>query len=86
MPAYAEEPCDPSQEFDRLFDDQLPEPEPEDDEDAGFEWKITRFETTPRMSTYLVAYATGEFQHLESAFCSPLSGRTVPIRIYSKYY
>ncbi|KAJ6582902.1 leucyl aminopeptidase [Mycena vulgaris] len=81
MPAYSEEPCDPSQEFDHLF--QFPDPEEEDDDDAGFAWKVTRFETTPSMSTYLVAYANGEFQHLESAFCSPISGRTVPIRIYT---
>ncbi|KAJ7468068.1 leucyl aminopeptidase [Mycena latifolia] len=81
MPAYAEEPCDPSEEFDQhLF--RLPAPE-DKDEDAGFEWKITRFETTPRMSTYLVAYANGAFQHLESTFSSPLSGRAVPIRIYA---
>ncbi|KAJ7108703.1 peptidase family M1-domain-containing protein [Mycena epipterygia] len=78
MPACSEEPCDPGEEFDHLF--QFPDPE---DEDAGFAWKITRFETTPLMSTYLVAYANGEFQHLESTFCSPISGRTVPLRIYT---
>lgn len=82
MPQYSEEPCDPSEEFDHLF--QFLEDENEDD-DVGFAWKITRFETTPLMSTYLVAYANGGFQHLESAFCSPLSGRTVPLRIYSKH-
>ncbi|KAJ7031993.1 leucyl aminopeptidase [Mycena alexandri] len=81
MPAYSEEPCDPSQEFDHLF--QFPEDEGEDDDNAGFAWKITRFEPTPVMSTYLVAFANGEFRHLESSFCSPLSGRTVPLRIYT---
>ncbi|KAJ7741960.1 leucyl aminopeptidase [Mycena maculata] len=80
MPAYSEEPCYPSQEFDHLF--QFPEAEDEDD-DAGSEWKITRFERSPIMSTYLVAYSNGDFQHLETAFCSPLSGRTVPLRIYT---
>ncbi|KAF7360192.1 Aminopeptidase 1 [Mycena venus] len=84
MPSYSEEPCDPSEEFDHVFHDQFPEDEGENnDEDVGFEWKITRFETTPVMSTYLVAYANGEFQHLESTFSSPLSGRTVPLRIYT---
>ncbi|KAJ7185799.1 leucyl aminopeptidase [Mycena filopes] len=82
MPAYSEEPCDPSQEFDRLFQFQFPE-DAEDDDDAEFAWKITRFEPTPAMSTYLVAFANGDFQYLESAFCSPLSGRTVPLRIYT---
>ncbi|KAJ7665988.1 leucyl aminopeptidase [Mycena polygramma] len=81
MPQYSEEPCDPSEMFNNMF--QLPEEEEiDDDDDAGFAWKVTRFETTPIMSTYLVAYANGHFQHLESAFCSPLSARTVPLRIY----
>ncbi|KAJ6627972.1 peptidase family M1-domain-containing protein [Mycena sp. CBHHK59/15] len=82
MPAYAEEPCDPGEELDRLF--AFPEDATgDDDDDAGFAWKITRFETTPVMSTYLVAYANGGFAHLESSFCSPISGRTVPLRIYA---
>ncbi|KAJ7359624.1 leucyl aminopeptidase [Mycena albidolilacea] len=76
MPCLSEEPCDPGEEFDHLF--QFPE-----DEDVDFAWKITRFEPTPVMSTYLVAYANGEFRHLESAFYSPLSGRTMPLRIYT---
>jgi aminopeptidase 2 len=84
MPIYSSEPCDPGEEFDHLF--RFPEDEGEDeDDDVGFAWKITRFETTPLMSTYLVAYANGEFQHLESTYRSPLSGRTVPLRIYSKH-
>ena len=29
-------------------------------------WKITKFETTPLMSTYLVAFACGQFASLES--------------------
>ncbi|KAJ7247921.1 hypothetical protein B0H12DRAFT_1203161 [Mycena haematopus] len=84
MPSYSEEPCDPSEELAHLF--RLPEDQDvddDDDDDVGFAWKITKFQTTPSMSTYLVAYANGEFQHLESNFCSPLSGRTVPLRIYT---
>ncbi|OAX41307.1 hypothetical protein K503DRAFT_848469 [Rhizopogon vinicolor AM-OR11-026] len=46
-------------------------------------WKISKFETTPPMSTYLVAYANGRFAHLESSYKSPLSGKTRPLRIYS---
>ena len=34
------------------------------------------------MSTYLVAYANGVFEHLESSYTSPLSGKTRPLRIY----
>lgn len=47
------------------------------------QWKISKFETTPPMSTYLVAYANGRFAYLESSYKSPLSGKTRPLRIYS---
>ncbi|KAG9318425.1 peptidase family M1-domain-containing protein [Chiua virens] len=46
------------------------------------EWKITKFDTTPLMSTYLVAYANGKFNHLESSYKSPLTGKVRPLRIY----
>jgi len=62
-------------------------------------WHATSFETTPpvsierdkaldqlmieQMSTYLLAFANGEFVHLESSYKSPLSGRVRPLRIYS---
>ncbi|KAF9077343.1 peptidase M1, membrane alanine aminopeptidase [Rhodocollybia butyracea] len=47
------------------------------------EWKITRFEASPLMSTYLVAYANGQFEYIESSFTSPISGKTRPIRVYA---
>ena len=34
------------------------------------------------MSTYLLAFANGEFVHLESSYKSPISGRVRPLRIY----
>ncbi|KAJ7273515.1 ERAP1-like C-terminal domain-containing protein [Mycena haematopus] len=50
---------------------------------SGHEWKITRFETTPPMSSYIVAFANGPFVHLEQKVVMPLSGKSVPLRIYS---
>ncbi|KZV81200.1 hypothetical protein EXIGLDRAFT_779983 [Exidia glandulosa HHB12029] len=50
--------------------------------DAG-SYKVTKFATTPPMSTYLAAYANGDYKHLESSYTSPLSGKTRPLRIYS---
>lgn len=47
-------------------------------------WKITRFQTTPLMSSYLVAFANGPFEFLETSVVMPLSGKTVPLRIYSE--
>jgi aminopeptidase 2 len=53
------------------------------DKAAEDKWKITKFETTPPVSTYLVAYANGPFEYLESSYTSPLSGKTRPLRIYA---
>ncbi|KAG9104921.1 Aminopeptidase 2 mitochondrial [Ceratobasidium sp. 370] len=46
-------------------------------------WKVTTFEKSPPMSSYLVAFANGHFEHLESSYTSPLSGKTRPLRIYA---
>lgn len=49
----------------------------------GDKWKITKFENTPPMSSYIVAFANGPFVHLESSYTSPLSGKVRPLRIYT---
>nr|VWO96865.1 Probable aminopeptidase N PepN (Lysyl aminopeptidase) (LYS-AP) (Alanine aminopeptidase) [Ganoderma boninense] len=50
--------------------------------DAG-QWKVTKFETTPPVSTYLIAYANGPFVYLEDSYKSPLSGKVRSLRIYT---
>ncbi|KAF7322818.1 Aminopeptidase [Mycena chlorophos] len=50
---------------------------------SGHEWKITKFENTPKMSTYIVAWANGPFVHLEKSVSLPLSKKTIPLRIYT---
>ncbi|KAJ6489207.1 peptidase family M1-domain-containing protein [Mycena vitilis] len=47
------------------------------------QWKITKFQKTPPMSSYLVAFANGPFAHLETKIVMPLSGKTVPLRVYT---
>ncbi|TFK75168.1 leucyl aminopeptidase [Pluteus cervinus] len=47
------------------------------------QWKITKFQTTPVMSTYLVAYANGEFEYLETTTVLPLKNRVLPLKIYT---
>lgn len=47
------------------------------------EWKITEYEKVPKVSSYLVAWANGPFVSLESSYKSPLTGKTVPLKIYS---
>ncbi|KAF9533368.1 leucyl aminopeptidase [Crepidotus variabilis] len=46
-------------------------------------WKITKFDTTPPMSSYIVALANGDFEYLESSVEMPLSKKTIPLRIYA---
>ncbi|KAL1759217.1 hypothetical protein FB107DRAFT_287881 [Schizophyllum commune] len=46
-------------------------------------WTITRFATTPPMSTYIVAWANGEFEYRETRVALPVSGQEVPLRIYA---
>lgn len=46
-------------------------------------WNVCLFATTPKMSTYLVAYANGDFKYTESSYLSPLTKETIPIRIYA---
>jgi len=38
-----------------------------------------------KVSTYLVAFANGPFEYLESSYKSPLSGKIRPLRIYGKF-
>jgi aminopeptidase 2 len=47
------------------------------------QWKITKFQTTPPMSSYIVAFANGHFDHIETSVVMPLSGKTVPLRVYT---
>ncbi|KAG5645001.1 hypothetical protein DXG03_007278 [Asterophora parasitica] len=46
-------------------------------------WKITQFQSTPPMSTYIVAWANGHFEYLEKFVALPLSGKELPLRIYA---
>jgi aminopeptidase 2 len=46
------------------------------------QWKVTKFQTTPIMSTYLVAFANGPFEYIETTVTLPVSNKTIPLRIY----
>ena len=54
--------------------------------DSETGWKITKFETTPLISSYLVAWANGPFEFIEGSYTSPLSNKTRPVRIYGAVY
>lgn len=49
---------------------------------AESEWYLTKFEPTPKVSTYLVTWANGPFEHREVTMKSPLTGKTIPLRTY----
>ena len=45
--------------------------------------KEVRFETSPKMSTYLVAWAVGKFEYIEDQTDKVYSGNHIPIRVYT---
>ncbi|KAJ7187123.1 leucyl aminopeptidase [Mycena filopes] len=46
-------------------------------------WKVTKFQKSPPMSSYLVAFANGPLAYLEKSVVLPLSGKTLPLRVYA---
>ncbi|TRM61760.1 peptidase family M1-domain-containing protein [Schizophyllum amplum] len=50
---------------------------------AEGDWIITKFATTPPMSSYIVAWANGEFEHLSTTVKLPVSGKELPLRIFA---
>ncbi|SAM58350.1 probable AAP1-alanine/arginine aminopeptidase [Ustilago bromivora] len=50
---------------------------------ASDDWTLTEFATTPKVSTYLVAWANGPFVSLESSYTSPLTGKVIPMKVYT---
>ena len=52
-------------------------------EDGRGGWTVTKFEKTPLVSSYLVAFAHGPFASLSSEYTSPLTGKTIPLKIYA---
>lgn len=45
--------------------------------------KIVKFERTPIMSTYLLAWATGDFEYVEAFTERSYNGKKVPVRVYT---
>jgi len=45
--------------------------------------KIVSFETTPIMSTYLLAWAVGDFEYIEDFTKRKYNGKPLPVRVYT---
>lgn len=48
---------------------------------AGF--KVVSFEKTPLMSTYLLAWAIGDFEYIEDFTTRKYNGKNLPVRVYT---
>lgn len=46
-------------------------------------WHLVSFDTTPRMSTYLLAWAVGDFAYVEAHTDRRYKGRQLPVRVYT---
>ncbi|OJJ44851.1 hypothetical protein ASPZODRAFT_134244 [Penicilliopsis zonata CBS 506.65] len=45
--------------------------------------KVVSFETTPVMSTYLLAWAVGDFEYVEAMTERKYQGKSIPVRVYT---
>jgi aminopeptidase N len=46
-------------------------------------WKVVSFERTPIVSTYLVAWAFGDFEYIEDFTRRKYNGKSLPVRVYT---
>ena len=51
----------------------------------GAQYKACKFATTPIMSTYLVAFAVGEFEYIETVAkpSKPENAKPITVRVYT---
>jgi aminopeptidase N len=59
----------------------MPEKEVKKGAKPGF--KVVSFERTPIVSTYLVAWAVGDFEYVEKFTERKYSGKNMPVRVYT---
>lgn len=52
-------------------------------DEASDDWVLTEFGKTPKLSTYLIAWAEGPFKKLSSSFTSAKSGREIAVNVYA---
>lgn len=50
---------------------------------VGTDKKLVTFETTPVMSTYLLAWAVGDFEYIEAFTERRYNGKQLPVRVYT---
>ncbi|KAF2672497.1 hypothetical protein BT63DRAFT_369286 [Microthyrium microscopicum] len=73
------------------FDIEIPEdqvalsnmPEKEVKKSSKDGWKVVTFEKSPIMSTYLFAWAFGDFEYVEDFTKRKYNGKNMPVRVYT---
>lgn len=46
-------------------------------------WQVVSFDTSPVMSTYLLAWAIGDFEYIEAFTDRKYNGKQIPVRVYT---
>ncbi|KAH7120209.1 peptidase family M1-domain-containing protein [Dactylonectria estremocensis] len=46
-------------------------------------WQVVSFDTSPVMSTYLLAWAVGDFEYIEAFTDRKYNGKQIPVRVYT---
>ncbi|KAF7561600.1 hypothetical protein G7046_g2545 [Stylonectria norvegica] len=46
-------------------------------------WQVVSFDTSPIMSTYLLAWAVGDFEYIEAMTDREYNGKPIPVRVYT---
>lgn len=49
----------------------------------SYKWKVVTFEKSPVMSTYLFAWAVGDFEYVEAHTERKYNGKFLPVRVYT---
>lgn len=49
------------------------------------DWELIKFGEVPKVSSYLVAWANGNFESIEGSYKSPLTGDVIPLKVYATY-
>jgi aminopeptidase N len=60
---------------------EMPEKETKESKRSGF--KTVTFDRTPIMSTYLLAWAIGDFEYVEEFTKRKYNGKSIPVRVYT---
>ncbi len=70
----------------KSVDAKGPDAKGPDSKGPGVPMKVVKFKTTPKMSTYLLAFAVGDFDYVETTASpkAPGNAKPFPVRVYAR--